>query len=69
MPLLNLWAGLTDLPRNGVGEDLLHLTSTGDGLNLTGNESFYGLSLHHLLVLQALDIIHREVILVDETVD
>lgn len=69
VPLLNLWAGLTDLPRNGVGEDLLHLTSTGDGLNLTGNESFYGLSLHHLLVLQALDIIHREVILVDETVD
>jgi len=66
VPLLNLWAALTDLPRNGVGEDLLHLTSTGDGMNLTGNESFYGLSLHHLLVLYALDIIRREVILNDE---
>lgn len=66
VPLLNLWAALTDLPRNGVGEDLLHLTSTGDGMNLTGNESFYGLSLHHLLVLEALDIIRREVILTNE---
>ncbi len=69
VPLLNLWAALTDLPRNGVGEDLLHLTSTGDGMNLTGNESFYGLSLHHLLVLQALDVIRREVLLADEITD
>jgi len=69
VPLLNLWASLTDLPRNGVGEDLSHLTSTGDGMNLTGNESFYGLSLHHLLVLQALDSIRREVILADEISD
>lgn len=69
VPLLNLWAALTDLPRNGVGEDLLHLTSTGAGMNLTGNESFYGLSLHHLLVLQALDTIRREVILDDEITD
>ncbi|HRF94509.1 MAG TPA: SGNH/GDSL hydrolase family protein, partial [Aggregatilineales bacterium] len=69
VPLLNLWASLTDLPRNGVGEDLLHLTSTGDGMSLTGNESFYGLSLHHMLVLRALDIIRREVILTDEVID
>ena len=69
VPLLNLWATLTDLPRNGIGEDLLHLTSTGTGMNLTGNESFYGLSLHHLLVLQALDIIRRKVILTDEIID
>jgi len=38
-------------------------------MNLTGNESFYGLSLHHLLVLQALDGIRREVILADEISD
>jgi hypothetical protein len=69
VPLLNLWASLTDLPRNGVGEDLLHLTSIGDGMNLIGNESFYGLSLHHLLVLQALDSIRREVIFADEIID
>jgi hypothetical protein len=36
---------------------------------LMGNESFYGLSIHPMLVLRALDIIHREVILTDEVID
>lgn len=63
VPIVNLWAAARALPRYGMGEDNVHLTSSGTAVNFsTGYESRYGVSLQNLIVLQTLDEIRRAVI-------
>lgn len=58
VPFVNFWLAAQDLPRNGIGDDLIHLTQTGARFVLGFNESRYGLTLHNMLVLHTLDRIH-----------
>lgn len=55
VPVINFWAAAQALYRAGVGDDNIHLTQSGGTLRLGRAESYYGLPLHNLLVLHALD--------------
>jgi len=55
VPLINLWAAARALPRYGIGDDNVHLTSPGVGVRFEGQESIYGGALQNLLVLHTLD--------------
>lgn len=61
VPIINLWSAARALPRNGIGEDTIHLTTAGASVDLNGLESRYGISLQNLIVLCTLDRI-REVL-------
>lgn len=60
VPIINLWSPARALPRNGIGEDNVHLTAAGASVDLTGFESRYGVSLQNLLVLVTLDRIKQK---------
>jgi hypothetical protein len=55
VPVINFWSAAQALYRAGVGEDNIHLTQSGASLRWGRAESYYGLPLHNLLVLHALD--------------
>jgi hypothetical protein len=60
VPVLNFWAAARPLPRYGIGEDNVHLTSSGEAVDFSGGyQSRFGLTLHNLLVLQSLDILRQ----------
>lgn len=57
VPLVNLWAAARELTNGGVGSDNVHLTAPGGAIKLGDSVSSFGLSLHHLLVLNTLDML------------
>jgi hypothetical protein len=63
MPLVNLWAAAQALPGDGLGSDFIHLTESGEAVDLAGSHpARYGVSLYNLLVLRMLDVIYEDVI-------
>jgi hypothetical protein len=62
VPLINLWLGLQSLPNNGIGEDTIHFTFSGQVMSFTdGQETRFGHSLRNLLTLMTLDAFRREI--------
>jgi hypothetical protein len=55
VPVINFWSAAQALYRAGVGDDNIHLTQSGASFRVGSAESYYGLPLHNLLVLHALD--------------
>ncbi len=56
VPLINLWSAARALPAYGLDVDQVHLLNSGFTFIKydTGHESWYGVSLHNLLVLRTL---------------
>lgn len=66
VPVINLWAASQHLPDYGIGPDRTHFKHVvGEFCNFTGAEQTIGGTLRNLLTLQALDLLRREVLLVD----
>ena len=60
IPLIDLRTPAMMLPGYGVGTDRFHLSQRGDNvINLTGEETQYGLTLRNFLTLQMLDSLWR----------
>lgn len=59
VPFVNFWAAAQALPRGGIGEDNVHLTQSGGRFVLGADETFYGLTLHNLLILHSLQRIYE----------
>jgi hypothetical protein len=65
IPLINLWRALGDLPDDGVNtEDVTHLTVPDDGCLacFDGDHLQYGITVHNLTMLQALDTLREALI-------
>lgn len=65
IPFVNFWAAAQGLPRGGVGDDHIHLTQSGGRFVLGSYETFYGLTLHNLLILHVLQQIYETCIAVE----
>lgn len=57
VPLVNLWGAARELTNGGVGADNVHLTASGGAIVLGEAVNSFGLALHHLLVLETLDML------------
>ncbi len=62
IPLINLWAAARVLPEYGLDQDKIHLKVSGFAYLKydTGHEAFYGVVLHNLLSICALDDIRHK---------
>jgi len=59
VPLINLWGAARELTNGGVGSDNVHLTASGGTIVLGEAVNSFGLALHHLLVLETLDMLRQ----------
>ena len=55
IPVINMWAAVRNLPENGMQNDLLHFTYSGNAfLNFAGDENLWGYTRWNLEVLKTL---------------
>jgi hypothetical protein len=67
IPVMNLWAAARDLSNYGIGEDKVHLTTSGDRIDFDdGEPTYYGVSLQNLIALHTLDVIRHAVVANDD---
>ncbi len=60
IPVINMWAAVRDLPENGMQNDLLHFTYSGNAyLNFAGGENQWGYTRWNLEVLKTLHAIRQ----------
>ena len=60
IPVINLWSAARALPRYGIGDDNIHLTSAGASVKFGSNEFPLLISLQNLIVLHTLDAIRQK---------
>jgi hypothetical protein len=60
IPVINMWASVRDLPENGMQNDLLHFTYSGNAyLNFAGDETIWGYTRWTLEVLKTLHALRQ----------
>lgn len=63
LPLINLWRALRPLPNYGLDADNFHLSYNGNRfVNLNGDQNQWGMMMHNLVALQALDVLRRDLL-------